>query len=228
MPHHNFLTGLTAGFTPVIDSGFSFQQYRHMDLSVSNSELSQSQLNSPNAFQEYLDSFLRKQKGKVAYGGYKEHRGLYKRSELFSSTEDEEQVRNRHIGLDIWAPAGTAVLAVLDGKIHSFRNNDNFGDYGPTIILEHEAEGKRFYTLYGHLQRLSLLNLETEKKVKQGEQIAALGDPSENGNYAPHLHFQIILDMQGKHGDYPGVASRKELDFYLENSPDPNLLLKIY
>ena len=228
MSRHNFLTGLTTGFTPVIDAGFSLSEYRHVDLSVNNPVLSQAHFNSPEAFQEYLDNFLRKQGGKITYGGYNEHRGLYKRSDLFSSAEEEELIRNRHIGLDIWAPLGTGVLAVLDGKIHSFRDNDNFGDYGPTIILEHQIANKKFYTLYGHLEKRSLENLKEGQKVKQGEQIATLGAALENGNYAPHLHFQIILDMGGKKGDYPGVAARKDLDFYLDNCPDPNLLLKIY
>ncbi|WP_423818429.1 peptidoglycan DD-metalloendopeptidase family protein [Salinimicrobium sp. TIG7-5_MAKvit] len=227
MPDAHFLTGLTTGFTPVIYAGFSLEDYQHVDLSVNNAELTQKQLDAPEAFQNFIEVFLRKKGGKVAWGGYNEHRGLYRRSKLFSSAEDEELIRNRHIGVDIWAPAGTAVLAVLDGKIHSFRNNDNFGDYGPTIILEHGAEGKHFYTLYGHLQRKSLEGLAVGQMLRQGEQIAALGDASENGNYAAHLHFQVILDLHGKVGDYPGVANKKELDFFLNNCPNPNLLLKI-
>ena len=227
MPDHKFLTGLTSGFTSVIDAGFSLEDYEHIDLSVSNSELSQAQLDSPEAFQQYLDAFLRKKGKTIAWGGYNEHRGLYKRSGLFSAAEEEELVRNRHLGIDVWTPAGTAVLAVLDGTIHSFRDNNNFGDYGPTIILEHQVEGEAFYTLYGHLQRSSLKDLRPGQKVAQGEQIATLGDASENGNYAPHLHFQIILDLQGKSGDYPGVASKKDLAFYLKNCPDPNGLMKI-
>jgi hypothetical protein len=54
-----------------------------------------------------------------------------------------------------------------------------------------------------------------------------LGLPPINGDYAPHLHFQIIIDMENKKGDYPGVCSSKTLAFYLQNCPDPNLLLKI-
>jgi murein DD-endopeptidase MepM/ murein hydrolase activator NlpD len=227
MPQRKFLTGLTTGFTPVIDAGFSLEDYQHIDLSVNNSELSQAQLDSPEAFQKYLDSFLRKHGKKIAFGGYNEHRGLYKRSGLFSAAEEEELIRNIHIGIDVWAAVGTAVLAVLDGRVHSFKDNNNFGDYGPTIILEHEAGGEIFYTLYGHLQRESLSSLKVGQKVRQGEQIAALGDASENGNYAPHLHFQIILDMEDKEGDYPGVANRKEIDHFLANCPDPDLLLKI-
>ncbi len=227
MPQNPFLTGLTSGFTPVIDAGFSIDDYHPVDLSVNNAELSEFALKSPEAFEDYLSQLLRKQGKKIAYGGYNEHRGLYKRSELFSDVEEEDLVRNIHIGMDIWAPAATAVLAALPGKIHSFRDNDNFGDYGPTIILEHEISDKTIYTLYGHLQRSSLKNLSVGQTIRQGEQIAVLGEPLENGNYAPHLHFQIILDMKGKDGDYPGVSSKKELEYYLANSPDPNLLLKI-
>ena len=64
--------------------------------------------------------------------------------------------------------------------------------------------------------------------VKKGEQIATLGLPPINGDYAPHLHFQIIIDMEGKIGDYPGVCNEKTLLFYKSNCPDPNLLLKIH
>ncbi len=63
--------------------------------------------------------------------------------------------------------------------------------------------------------------------VQKGQQIATLGLPPINGDYAPHLHFQIIIDMEGKFGDYPGVCSENTLAFYKENCPDPNGLLKI-
>jgi hypothetical protein len=54
-----------------------------------------------------------------------------------------------------------------------------------------------------------------------------LGDTSVNGDYPPHLHFQIIKDIQGYQGDYPGVSSKKDLDFYRNNCPNPNTLLKL-
>ena len=72
---------------------------------------------------------------------------------------------------------------------------------------------------------------ETEKMVgqviKKGEKIAELGKPPINGDYAPHLHFQIIKNTENKKGDYPGVCSLNELEFYKENCPDPNWLLQI-
>lgn len=221
------LAGLTTGFTPVIDAGFSVSDYMQVDLSVANDELSKNELTSSEDFQQWLDRLLKSGGKKVAYGGYNEKRNLYRRSDLFSLVENEEEVRNIHLGIDLWAPEGTTVHAVLEGEVHSFQDNRNFGDYGPTIILQHDCEEGQFFSLYGHLSRSSLGLLKVGQKVEQGQVLAKLGNASENGDYAPHLHFQIIKDLKGKTGDYPGVTSSLELKDQLENCPDPNLLLKI-
>ena len=160
------------------------------------------------------------------FGGYLEKRDIYNRSEYFNKQSKENQ-RNIHLGIDLWCDANTAVLAVLEGEIHSFKNNTNHGDYGPTIILKHTVDDRVFYSLYGHLSEDSLKNLNVGDKVSQGEKIAVLGDNSVNGDYAPHLHFQLIIDMEGNLGDYPGVSSTKTLNYYKNNCPDPNLLLKL-
>ena len=85
----------------------------------------------------------------------------------------------------------------------------------------------KFYTLYGHLSAESLTNLEIGKVFLKGEKIATLGNYPINGDYAPHLHFQIIKNIEEYKGDYPGVCSATTLDYYLNNCPDPNLLLKL-
>ena len=129
--------------------------------------------------------------------------------------------------MDLWINEPATIHAALDGKIHSFQNNTALGDYGPTIILEHEVEEIKFHTLYGHLSEASLFGKKVGNVVRKGEQIATLGLPPINGDYAPHLHFQLIFDMEKKKGDYPGVCNEKMLHFYKSNCPDPNLLLKI-
>ena len=48
----------------------------------------------------------------------------------------------------------------------------------------------------------------------------------ENGNWAPHLHFQIILDLIGFQNDFPGVAYHKQIRTWQSLCPDPNLLFK--
>ena len=84
-----------------------------------------------------------------------------------------------------------------------------------------------FYTLYGHLSLKSISHLKVGMAFKQGDLLGDLGKPDVNGDYPPHLHFQIIKDIQEFKGDYPGVCSKKHLDFYLKNCPDPNTLLKL-
>jgi murein DD-endopeptidase MepM/ murein hydrolase activator NlpD len=209
----------------VIDPDIEYQQYTSLDLSINNPVLSQFELTNASSFERFIDSHLVKNKASVAYGGYNEIRNLYKRSTAFYDPNSEE--RNIHIGLDLWIKAGTPVLAALDGKVHSFQYNDNLGDYGPTIILEHQIEDQTFFTLYGHLSLESIAPLSVGAIFKKGATIATLGDSSVNGDYAPHLHFQIIKNIEDNFGDYPGVCSKNKLDYYLDNCPDPNLLLKI-
>ena len=210
----------------VIDSTIPYSEYTPLDLSTSNLELNRLNISDSLQFEAYVELLLAKNKAKVAYGGYNEIRNLYKHSKAFNDLNTEE--RNIHIGLDLWIKAGTPVLAALDGKVHSFQYNNNLGDYGPTIILEHQLENHIFYTLYGHLSLESIATLKTGDFFTKGQQLATLGDNSVNGDYAPHLHFQIIKNIEDNFGDYPGVCSKNKLDYYLENCPDPNLLLKIY
>jgi murein DD-endopeptidase MepM/ murein hydrolase activator NlpD len=211
--------------TKVLDSTLEYSQYIPLDLSTANEELVQSKPKNATEFEGFITDFLEKNQAKVAFGGYIEGRTLYQRSTIFKNESIPE--RNIHIGLDLWTKEGTAVLAALDGKVHSFKNNIGLGDYGPTIILEHEIENEKFHTLYGHLSFESIEDLTVGAFFKKGEQIAILGNSAVNGDYAPHVHFQIIRNMQEFWGDYPGVCNSNDLNFYIENCPDPNLLLKI-
>uniref|UniRef100_UPI00404A059E peptidoglycan DD-metalloendopeptidase family protein n=1 Tax=Flavobacterium sp. TaxID=239 RepID=UPI00404A059E len=209
----------------VIESSIEYKDYVALDLSANHTDQLDLDLTNAVIFEEFIENHLLKNNAKVAFGGYLETRNLYRRSTVFKNEITDE--RNIHIGLDLWIKAGTPVLAALDGEIHSFQNNTSLGDYGPTIILEHTIENTTFYTLYGHLSLESISDKEIGQTIKKGEQIASLGKPPINGDYAPHLHFQIIKDMQGKKGDYPGVCSVKELGFYTKNCLNPNYLLKI-
>ncbi|HEU4791291.1 MAG TPA: peptidoglycan DD-metalloendopeptidase family protein [Flavobacterium sp.] len=210
----------------VIDDSIPHDQYIPLDLSVSNTTLAGLAIDNAIDFENFIERTLSDNYSKVAYGGYNEERNLYKRSSVFNDNKTEE--RNIHIGLDLWIKAGTPVLAALDGTVHSFNYNNNLGDYGPTIILEHQLKNQTFYTLYGHLSLESIAELKIGASFLKGKQLASLGDPTVNGDYAPHLHFQIIKNIGDNCGDYPGVCSKSDRDYYLENCPDPNLLLKIY
>ena len=211
--------------TKVINSDIDYSNYIPLDLSVNNQTLFESNFENVKNFEAFITNFLDENNGQVAYGGYIEARNIYKRSIIFKNDDIPE--RNIHIGLDLWINAGTFVLAALNGKLHSLKNNEGTGNYGPTIILEHEIQNEKFYTLYGHLSLESIENLNVGAFYKKGQQIATIGNSEVNGDYAPHLHFQIIKNIENYWGDYPGVCNANDLNFYIENCPDPNLLLKI-
>jgi peptidoglycan LD-endopeptidase LytH len=194
------------------------------DFSESNEEIKELDISNLQNFIDYTSNKLRNNNTPVGVGGYAEKRSIYRMSEVFKTPGG---YRSIHLGIDITAAEGTEVFAPLDGKVHSFKNNSSFGDYGPTIILEHNLEGEKFYTLYGHLSLKSLERLSEGKIVKKNQKFAEFGDPSVNVGWPPHLHFQIITDMLEKKGDFPGVCLPSEKGYYLSHCPDPNLILKI-
>ena len=209
-------------FTPVIDY-LEASEYVPIDLSIHSHSLESVEISDPLKMDDFINTFLSKNNKKVAYGGYFEKRNLYDRSDYFNG----DSKRNIHLGIDLWCPSSTRVLAPLKGTVHSFANNLNFGDYGPTILLAHKLEETTFYTLYGHLSVGSLMDLKIGQSFDKGDTIAQLGNHLENGNYAPHLHFQIIEDLGTYHGDYPGVSDEKNKTYYSTNCPNPNLILQL-
>jgi 4-aminobutyrate aminotransferase-like enzyme/Ser/Thr protein kinase RdoA (MazF antagonist) len=164
----------------------------------------------------------------VGIGRYNEARLVYT-TELFKArTEEMAEHRTIHLGIDLFKSSGAPVYAPLDGKVHSIANNPAALDYGPTLILEHRTGAdESFYTLYGHLSLDSLTGLAVGMAVEKGRQIAAIGEPGSNGGWTPHVHFQIILDLLGENGTFPGVARPRDRELWMRICPDPNLILGI-
>jgi murein DD-endopeptidase MepM/ murein hydrolase activator NlpD len=208
---------------PVMGEPLSAQKALPLDFTAGNAGLRTVDLGDTASFDAFVFQQLHRAGKTYGHGGYLEKRDIYRRSEVFATTQ--EDFRNIHLGIDIWTAAGSPIFAPLDGKVHSFQDNEGFGNYGPTIILEHQVEGQLFYTLYGHLRREDLQGLEVGQVLRAGEAFCQVGPYPENGDWPPHLHFQLIWDLEGNWGDYPGVAAEKELDFYAKNCPDPSIFL---
>lgn len=194
-----------------------------LDLSVGSVELgNNSGFETITTFDKTIRRLLEDKEAEVGQGGYGEVRPFYSTEAYKVDGNNGAQWRTVHLGHDVWMPAGTEVMAPLGGRIHSFKNNANERDYGPTIVLEHEVEkGFTFYTLYGHLSEESLNGLSVGMEVKKGQTIATLGAPPVNGNWPPHLHFQVILDMLGNEGDFAGASFPEESEIWLSICPDP-------
>lgn len=159
-------------------------------------------------------------------GRYREPRGIYRTDSY--ATADSNERRTVHMGIDIFFPAGEEILAPLDGRVHLVADNAADGDYGPLVILEHATgEGDCFFTLYGHLSPETLDHARPGAAVRRGDVIGWCGAPPRNGNWVPHLHFQIILDLLDRGADIEGVVRRSEVGVWEGLFPNPNLILRI-
>jgi 4-aminobutyrate aminotransferase-like enzyme/Ser/Thr protein kinase RdoA (MazF antagonist)/murein DD-endopeptidase MepM/ murein hydrolase activator NlpD len=161
-------------------------------------------------------------------GRYDEPRLLYTSPRFGESGDPTDERRTIHLGIDLFAEPGTPIRAPLDGVVHVVANNSALLDYGPLVVLRHETgDGEEFFTLYGHLTKDTLDNLVTGQHVARGQQFARVGLSNENGGWAPHVHFQTILDLLELGADFPGVAFASQRSVWTSLSPDPNLLLGI-
>lgn len=216
------ILGKQNGFAPVIHSAKPFKK---LDFSESNEALVQRDLSETSVFSQFVFDEMLENNAFTGIGGYAENRIIYRQRKHFNNADN--QPRSIHLGTDIWANAGEPIYAPLDATVHSFAFNDHYGDYGPTIILAHALNNVVFYTLYGHLSLDSLEGLYVGKNISANEKFAAIGSYPENGDWPPHLHFQIIKDMGNYQGDFPGVSSIQDSEHYLNLCPDPNLILRI-
>lgn len=223
-----WLEGQSDSFASVLDPRAWTEACHIFDLSIDSPLISgDANDNTEPHLTERLFGAMAAAGARVGIGRYDEARLLYT-SPLFATDEIITENRTVHLGIDLFAEAGTAIHAPLAGTVHAFAENAASLDYGPVIILRHvTSDGDAFFTLYGHLNRASLDYLQVGKAIARGERIAAIGTPEVNGGWTPHLHFQLITDLLDAGTNFPGVCRASQRDVWRSLSPDPNLLLGI-
>jgi Ser/Thr protein kinase RdoA (MazF antagonist)/murein DD-endopeptidase MepM/ murein hydrolase activator NlpD len=216
-----------ASFAPMVDAALLGDHPPVIDLSVSTSLLgagpkkADAQAMTRLIFREIEDAGRA-----LGIGRYNEARLIYTADAFKVETDTAPEYRTVHLGLDLFAKAGEPVYAFMEGRIHSLRNNDAHQDYGPTIILSHKTDsGMAFYSLYGHLASRSLDGLGAGMPIRTGQPIGTIGTSAENGGWAPHLHFQLITDLLGLEGNFPGVARPSQRQVWTALCPDPGVIL---
>jgi peptidoglycan LD-endopeptidase LytH len=212
----------THKFHPIVPFDFQKDTILYIDLTENNTDLHTLDLLNVEVMDEYFSRKIKEANAVCAVGGYLENRYIYRTTKHFQQSAEPRSI---HLGVDVWAKAGTPVYVPMQGKVHSFANNANIGDYGPTIILEHILEGNTFYTLYGHLNLECLVGIYEGKNIEAGDKIAEFGNYPINGNWSPHLHFQVITDILGKKGDFPGVCEPSRMEYFREICLNANILL---
>jgi len=223
-PTIQVLSRYSQNFHPVVAFTPGKDRLLQMDFTEGNKLLTAAIFEDDRRFTDYIQGQLQDTGSRYGIGGYGEHRTIYSRSAHYNSGDEP---RRLHLGTDIWGPVGTPVYAFMGGMVHSTAFNDAYGDYGATLILTHQLDAIRFHTLYGHISLPDIEKFSAGQYVIRGQEMAHFGPPEENGHWPPHLHFQIIIEMGIKDGDYPGVCKYSEREKYLENCPDPDLILRM-
>ncbi len=202
-------------------------KFYKIDLSVGSEWIGgRNEIEDLDIFQFKIEKLQKDQHEKIIAGGYLEPRSIYTSDTYEKIGNYGTENRTIHLGLDFWLPPGTLVSAMFDGEVVTAVNDQGHKEYGGLVILKHSIENIEFYTLYGHNTVESVLKNKIGNKVKKGEIIAEIANYPENGNWASHLHFQIMLSMLDYKVDFPGVCYFNQIDVWKDLCPDPNLLFK--
>lgn len=209
-------------FAPILGFSLTAENSALVHLDMSSRLLARvADLADPASYAEPL----RRQLGhRIGIGRYNEVRPIYLQ-DMFAI--DHHLRRAVHLGVDLFAPADSPICAPLAGTIHSIQDHAAEQDYGPTLVLKHQPKADLcFFTLYGHLSPAALDRWEPGQNVAAGDLLAHIGDYPRNGNWIPHLHFQIIVDLL-EQDNFPGVCAHDLRRLYTALSPDPNLILRL-
>lgn len=110
-----------------------------------------------------------------------------------------------HLGVDLMAPGGTAVVAMCDGTV-KHNNTAMASIWNSKVIVEHNCGGQfqKIYGYYGHVAS----SLAVDSVISSGDPIGTLKDDGGNS----HLHMGIGYFYGESNWGY-GTSSANWLDF---------------
>ncbi len=208
-------------FAPVIRPDLARPKVAVLDFSASSPDAAElASLDGPG-FDRWCEGKTANAGADFAVGSYGEDRTIYK-GEAFDIGAARRSV---HLGIDIFAPAGEPVHAPFAGRVAFLHDDAVPYGFGPTVLLAHEAEAETFWTLYGHLSHDGFAKLTPGQAIAKGQAFASFGQRHENGNWPPHLHFQIVTDHLGLQARMHGVGVGRDWQIWRQVSPDPSGVL---
>ena len=148
------------------------------------------------------------------YGGWMEDRSFNLKGTYL------EPSKFLHLGLDIFAPAGTLVAIDKDARLIQVYNDTPEEDgWGTRLLFCLSGQEEEIHLLYGHLSPNVLV--KAHYPVPLLTPIGYLGTREENGGWSPHIHVQAIagditeflenpslLDGYGELGDIENLSKR--------------------
>lgn len=230
--------------------------YFPVDFSVNNPFWEHDDITKAANQQRYLDQMMVSTDKTVGYGGFLEIRGLYNSASRFQQGNSRDIHLGLDLWASAGAPVRSVLegklhsLGILKDQgnyggvvilEHSLDKRPIYALYGHLSWESIKAWIERYSPCLragrfresklntGNVIQTSLVATpEEDISVPQNSIIGYLGNPDENGGYAPHLHFQLMMELHGYIGDYPGVASQQELTEVRRNLLDPGRFLGLY
>ncbi len=214
-------------FEPVLDCGSPLEEAPVLDLSFESLLVGDDVLRlDATKMARHVEDVMREVHASCAIGRYSEPRPIYT-DVAFGFDEPTARRRTVHMGIDVFAPAGTWVRSPAAGRVVDVRVCEGHLDYGGLVVLEHGTpDGVMFCTLHGHLDPASISGLRPGDELTPGQRFAQLGSVQVNGGWPPHLHLQVLAHSAEDLEGVPwGVVNPDDLGAHLEVFPDPSPLV---
>ncbi len=105
--------------------------------------------------------------------------------------------RRSHHGVDIFAPRGTPVLAVLDGRV------TRVGETTIGGLVVWLSDGRRSQAVY--YAHLDSQTVREGDRVRRGDTVGFVGNSGNARTTVPHLHFGIYRRQRGPFDPLPSI-----------------------
>lgn len=132
-----------------------------------------------------------------------EYRGFYENDQWAPSRSRYNFPRSsgHHGGVDIYAPLGEPIIAIVDGEVE-FRSDADGNGMGNRAHLKFKASGGDWRFVFGHFDRFE----GAARSVERGDVIGYAGctgnaginlpcaAPNRCGKFSTHVHLQLMRD----------------------------------
>lgn len=119
---------------------------------------------------------------------------LFYSTRYFGSYDlDAGEFVGHHAGIDLKLPKGMPVGSIAGGRVSGVVRDES--GLGLHVVIEHRLAEETFYSVYGHLNSVSVT---AGQDVAPGDMIGTVGNTGRST--APHLHLQVD---RGEPGESP-------------------------
>lgn len=207
---------------PIIGQNLTDTPY-YIDLSINNPKIHTNMLtHKQRELNKYINLKLKQEGKNWGVSSYLENREPM----LNKYPQMKKEKRYYHLGADIILPLNAKLYAPLNSQVVNSFYEEGDGNYGGCIILKHKIKEEVFYTLFGHLNKDNLPQINT--RFNKGDVIGFIGDFEVNGNWFHHTHLQVLTPLAYNNGWISkGYCSEKDLSFIDKFCPNPLFLLRI-